>query len=372
MDVGPPAWVNAWRVRMTNRSIMPVERYQDVGASAEWLCSAFSFQEIDAATAALRGKSPFRIVCHGQSWILVSPVSGALIDDLMAQPAAIGGFATQISYLTVSDVDAHADRAALHGARIEVKPQSDDRGDAASQFRCDPIAGHAQLRHERDAREAAESKSRQTEAERIRAETARSQAERRLAVVEAQLVRTQEAQNKLAEKLVARVWADDRSNFELSILRQAMARPEQLTVQREQQERSERRQLVATMSQRISRQEDERKKLATMLAAANKKHVELAQALQRLAKRAKQGETTIAALQAQRTVSKRHLARANEALMAAARIMSGSVSWGGGTNWCSHNARRLCGDSQSANRTISCFSSKVSQMGWRKALNACK
>lgn len=54
------------------------------------------------------------------------------------------------------------------------------------------------------------------------------------------------------------------------------------------------------------------------------------------------------------------------------QLLSGKVSWGGGTRWQAKNAVILCARTQSAAGTISCFSRQLAATGgWQPALQAC-
>jgi hypothetical protein len=54
------------------------------------------------------------------------------------------------------------------------------------------------------------------------------------------------------------------------------------------------------------------------------------------------------------------------------QLLSGKVSWGGGTRWQAKNAVFLCARTQSAAGTISCFSRQLTATGgWQSALQAC-
>lgn len=55
------------------------------------------------------------------------------------------------------------------------------------------------------------------------------------------------------------------------------------------------------------------------------------------------------------------------------RLMSGQVSWGGGTAWETVNALALCGGSHGASQTIECFNNAIAfGHGWRTATHSCR
>jgi hypothetical protein len=55
------------------------------------------------------------------------------------------------------------------------------------------------------------------------------------------------------------------------------------------------------------------------------------------------------------------------------RLMRGQVNWGGGTSWEWKNGLDLCGGSQNANATISCFEGQIrARVAWEQAITHCK
>ncbi len=55
-----------------------------------------------------------------------------------------------------------------------------------------------------------------------------------------------------------------------------------------------------------------------------------------------------------------------------ARVMGGTVSFGGGTNWNPTNAVRLCAGAPNANARIGCFNGKIAQgVTWGTAIDQC-
>lgn len=120
-------------------AITPVLRYRDAGAAARWLCEAFGFQVHNRAQE-LDGRVRYISLRLGDSVVLVRPVAGSALDDLMVQPEAIGGANTQTCYLTVPDVAGHHARAADAGAKIELEPQDDGLGGRF--YACRDLEGH--------------------------------------------------------------------------------------------------------------------------------------------------------------------------------------------------------------------------------------
>jgi hypothetical protein len=54
-------------------------------------------------------------------------------------------------------------------------------------------------------------------------------------------------------------------------------------------------------------------------------------------------------------------------------VMSGKVSWGGGSSWTANYALALCAGSHNARKTIDCFSEKVvAEEPWQAAIKGCR
>jgi uncharacterized glyoxalase superfamily protein PhnB len=119
--------------------ITPVLRYQDADTAARWLCQAFGFQEHGRAQE-LNGHVRYVSLRLGEGIVLVRPIAKSVLDDLMVQPAAIGGANTQICYLAVPDVIDHHARAQGAGAKIELQPQDDGLGGRF--YTCRDLEGH--------------------------------------------------------------------------------------------------------------------------------------------------------------------------------------------------------------------------------------
>jgi uncharacterized glyoxalase superfamily protein PhnB len=120
-------------------AITPVLRYRDAGKAALWLCEAFGFREHDRAQA-LDGRVRFVSLRLGDSFVLVRPVGGSSLDDLMVQPEAVGGASTQTCYLTIPDAVEHRNRAKAAGAKIDIEPQDDGLGGRF--YTCRDLEGH--------------------------------------------------------------------------------------------------------------------------------------------------------------------------------------------------------------------------------------
>jgi uncharacterized glyoxalase superfamily protein PhnB len=124
---------------MSDGSILPVIRYADPVAAADWLCSAYGFS-IHHVAERPDGGAAYIVVRFGENFVLVGPYGSSAFDELMVQPADVGNRSTQSCYLTVSDVDQHFAHAQTAGAQVEVEPRDD--GNGGRFYMCRDQEGH--------------------------------------------------------------------------------------------------------------------------------------------------------------------------------------------------------------------------------------
>lgn len=118
---------------------VPVLRYRDVGAAADWLCRAFGFVP-EARVVGEDGTVVYALLASGAGVIMLVPVGESELDKLMCQPEDNGGFETQACYVPVSDAEAHHGVAEAAGATIVLGLTSDDSGRAG--YTCRDLEGH--------------------------------------------------------------------------------------------------------------------------------------------------------------------------------------------------------------------------------------
>lgn len=118
---------------------VPVLRYRDVGAAAEWLCRAFGFERHHVVNGEGGSIIYAQLKC-GSGLIMLVPLGESDLDRLMCQPAEAGGYETQVCYVVVPDAAQHCVTAAEAGARIVLALASDDRGGAG--YSCRDLEGH--------------------------------------------------------------------------------------------------------------------------------------------------------------------------------------------------------------------------------------
>ena len=112
---------------MSDGAILPVVRYADPKAAAEWLRKAYGFIVYHTAKRP-DGSVAYIVVRFGENSVLVAPEDASMFDGQLVQPAEVGDRSTQVCYLTVANVDAHLARARTAGARIEAEPRDGDGG----------------------------------------------------------------------------------------------------------------------------------------------------------------------------------------------------------------------------------------------------
>ena len=124
--------------------LVPVLRYRDVAAAAQWLSAAFGFEiktlvhpsDGDAAG----GSAIYAELVHGRGAIMLVPVGQSDLDAHMRQPDELGGVETQTCYVTVTDAAAHLERAVLNGAQVVLPLSGDQTGQRG--YSCRDLEGH--------------------------------------------------------------------------------------------------------------------------------------------------------------------------------------------------------------------------------------
>jgi len=114
-------------------------RYRDVAAAIEWLTATFGL-EIQHVALDGDGSIAAAHLSAGTSLIILLPVEGTELDQLMAQPDEIGGAETQSCYLVVEDADLHYAKAKAAGAEFVLDFRQDANGDRG--FSCRDPEGH--------------------------------------------------------------------------------------------------------------------------------------------------------------------------------------------------------------------------------------
>jgi len=122
--------------------IIPSLRYADAPRAIEFLCTAFGFER---RAVHLDARDP-KIVQHAQLvWRDRMVMIASALDTEYARAAkmktvAEAGGSTIGLYLTLEDVDGHAERARAAGARIILGPDDKDYGGRG--YSCLDIEGH--------------------------------------------------------------------------------------------------------------------------------------------------------------------------------------------------------------------------------------
>jgi uncharacterized glyoxalase superfamily protein PhnB len=114
-------------------------RYRDVAAAADWLCTAFGFEEQTVLTDEA-GATLYAQLTFGRALLMLAPVGGTPIEKFMKQPDEIGGAETQSCYFVVVDADEHCAKAKAAGAEIVLPVEDDDFGGRG--YTCRDPEGH--------------------------------------------------------------------------------------------------------------------------------------------------------------------------------------------------------------------------------------
>ena len=121
------------------QGVAPLLHYKDPAALAQWLCKAFGFSEHETV-AEPDGSIVFISLEVGNGLALICPASASPLQNLIVQPAQIGGANTQTCYVCVDDVRAHKSQAVAAGAALEIDEQPDSNGDLY--YACRDPEGH--------------------------------------------------------------------------------------------------------------------------------------------------------------------------------------------------------------------------------------
>jgi uncharacterized glyoxalase superfamily protein PhnB len=125
--------------KQTLCNVIPCMRYRDAPAAIDWLCATFGFE------ATLMVPNDDGTIAHaqlsfGNSMIMLGSVFDTEFGRLMKQPAEVGGFNTQSTYLVVNDADLVYGRALEAGAQILLDIKDEDYGGRG--FTCRDPEGH--------------------------------------------------------------------------------------------------------------------------------------------------------------------------------------------------------------------------------------
>ena len=122
--------------------IIPSIGYQDAKKAIKWLCDAFNFDE-GAVYETDEGKiAHAQLTYKGNMIMLGSSDSGSEFSNFIRHPKQMSGFVTQSPYIIVDDdeIEAHYEKAKLHGAEILLELKSEDYG--GKNYTCKDLEGH--------------------------------------------------------------------------------------------------------------------------------------------------------------------------------------------------------------------------------------
>jgi len=125
--------------KQTLSTVVPCMRYRDAPAAIEWLCDTFGF-EPQLVVPNEDGTIAHAQLSFGNSMIMLGSVFDTEFGRLMKQPAEVGHFVTQSTYLVVNNADLVYGRALEAGAKILLDIKDEDYGGRG--FTCRDPEGH--------------------------------------------------------------------------------------------------------------------------------------------------------------------------------------------------------------------------------------
>ncbi len=120
-------------------TLIPVMRYRDAPAAIHWLCEVLGFMRHQVFANADGTIAHAELKLGGGIVMLASISKTGAFSQLLKQPADVGGFSTQSTYVIVADVDAVYARALAAHAKIEIELQNSEEGRG---FTCKDLEGH--------------------------------------------------------------------------------------------------------------------------------------------------------------------------------------------------------------------------------------
>ena len=111
-------------------AIIPCLHYKDAPRAIDFLCNAFGFER-HAVHANADDPSKIdhaQLVRNGQMIMLSTAQASEYADAASMVSVEQAGGNTQAPYVTIDDVDAHAERARAAGAGIIMEPKDEDYG----------------------------------------------------------------------------------------------------------------------------------------------------------------------------------------------------------------------------------------------------
>ena len=125
--------------KQTLCNVIPCMRYRDAPAAIEWLCDTFGFEK-QLVVPNEDGTIAHAQLAFGNSMIMLGSVFDTEFGRLMRQPAEIGNFVTQSSYLVVNNADLVYGRVLEAGGKILLDIKDEDYGGRG--FTCSDPEGH--------------------------------------------------------------------------------------------------------------------------------------------------------------------------------------------------------------------------------------
>lgn len=125
--------------KQTLCGVIPCLRYRDAPAAIEWLRDTLGF-DVQFVVPEADGRIAHAQLRFGNSMVMLGSVIDSDYGRLIKQPAEIGGFVTQSSYLVVNDADLIYGRVLEAGGKILLDIKDEDYGGRG--FTCSDPEGH--------------------------------------------------------------------------------------------------------------------------------------------------------------------------------------------------------------------------------------
>ena len=125
--------------KQTLCTVVPCMRYRDAPAAIEWLGTTLGF-ETQLVVSNDDGTVAHAQLSFGNSMIMLGSVFDTEYGRLMKQPAEIGNFVTQSTYLVVNNADLVYGRVLEAGAKILLDIKDEEYGGRG--FTCRDPEGH--------------------------------------------------------------------------------------------------------------------------------------------------------------------------------------------------------------------------------------
>lgn len=120
-------------------TIIPTMRYDDSKKAIDFLCKAFGFEKYQVYEDK-SGQIVHAEFKHGTGLIMIGPMIGSELGKHIKLPKDVAGFATQVVFILIRDVEAHFVKSSEFGVEILMALTQKDYG--SSNYTCHDHQGH--------------------------------------------------------------------------------------------------------------------------------------------------------------------------------------------------------------------------------------